>query len=379
VSGDQIPVFDLRISDDDVEAVTDTLRSGWLTMGPRTQEFEEAFAERLGAEHVVALANCTAALHVALIASGVGPGDEVIVPPLTFVATAAAVRYAGATPVFADIVGNGDLGISVDSVAAAITERTKAVIPVHFAGYPIDIEALGDLCSKRGIALIEDAAHTPDIAVGERKLGTFGDSGCFSFFSNKVLAVGEGGALATNSAEIAARVRSLRSHAMTSGTWDRHRGHAETYDVVELGFNYRIDETRAALLLSRMRALGDDLDRRRELVAGYRELLAEVDGVEVAYREFDLSASSGYLMCVLLEEPERRPDLRVALRERHGVQTTVFPAVHTLSAYSDYVRDPLPNSDAAGLAHVVLPLFPALEAHLQERVVEALVTELARG
>jgi dTDP-4-amino-4,6-dideoxygalactose transaminase len=376
LSDSQIPVFDIRIEDEDLEAVAEVLRSGWLTMGPRTEEFEERFAERLGCKHVVAVANCTSALHLALIAAGVGPGDEVIVPPMTFVATAAAVRYAGATPVFADIVGEGDLGISVESVTAAVTGRTRAVIPVHFAGYPVAIEALRALCDEHGLALIEDTAHTPDIGVGGSKLGTFGDAGCFSFFSNKVLAAGEGGALATDSDEIAAKVRSLRSHAMTSGTWDRHRGHSETYDVVDVGFNYRIDEQRSALLLSRMRRLESELTRRRELVARYRGLLADLEGIEVAYREFDLEASSGYLMCALLEDAERRRDLRVSLRERHGVQTTVFPAVHTLSAYSEFVREPLPHAAAGGTGHVVLPLYPHLSESDQDRVVAALRAEL---
>ena len=224
MSQSQIPVFDIRVTDEDVEAVAEVLRSGWLTMGPKTKKFEEAFAAELGAEHAIALCNCTAALHLACLAAGVGPGDEVIVPPITFVASANAVRYCGATPVFADIVGDGDLGIDVERVAEAITDRTKAVLPVHFAGYPVAIAELADLCRERAIALIEDAAQTPSAAIDGRRVGTFGQSGCFSFFSNKVLASGEGGALVTDSEEVADRVRSLRSHAMTSGTWDRHRG-----------------------------------------------------------------------------------------------------------------------------------------------------------
>jgi dTDP-4-amino-4,6-dideoxygalactose transaminase len=373
-----IPVFDIRIEPEDVEAVADVLRSGWLTMGPRTEELEGRLGEELGSRHVIALANCTAALHLACLAAGVGPGDEAIVPPMTFVATAAAVRYSGGTPVFCDIVGDGDLGLDVDRVAELIGPRTKAVLPVHFAGYPVEIEALERLCRERGVALIEDAAHTPMVAVGDRSLGTFGDSGCFSFFSNKVLAAGEGGALATDSDEVAARVRSLRSHAMTSATWDRHRGHAETYDVVDVGYNYRIDESRAALLMSRMRRLPAEMARRRELVARYRELLAKVPGVEVAYADFDLEHSSGYLMAVLLERPEVRPELRAALRERHGIQTTIFPAVHRLSAYRDPDRQPsLPAAERAADAHVILPLYPHMTDSDQERACEALERELA--
>jgi dTDP-4-amino-4,6-dideoxygalactose transaminase len=375
----QIPVFDIRIEPEDVEAVADVLRSGWLTMGPRTEELEQRLAEELGSSHVVALANCTAALHLACLAAGVGPGDEVIVPSMTFVATAAAVRYSGGEPVFCDIVGDGDLGIDVGRVADLIGPRTKAVLPVHFAGYPVEIEALAGLCSERGVALIEDAAHTPMVTVGSRSLGTFGDSGCFSFFSNKVLAAGEGGALATDSAEVAERVRSLRSHAMTSATWDRHRGHAETYDVTDVGFNYRIDESRAALLMSRLRRLPAEMVRRRELVTRYRELLAEVPGVAVAYSDFDLERSSGYLMAILLQRSEVRARLRAALRERHGIQTTIFPAVHRLSAYRASDRQvSLPATEVAAAAHVILPLYPHMRDSDPERVCEALTEELAR-
>jgi dTDP-4-amino-4,6-dideoxygalactose transaminase len=373
VSQEQIPVFDIRVEDEDVEAVAEVLRSGWLTMGPRTQEFEQLFAESLGARHAVAVSSCTAALHLACIAAGVGPGDEVIVPSITFVATANAVRYCGATPVFADIAGDGDLGIDVEHVAELINENTKAVLPVHFAGYPVAIAELEQLCSQRGVALIEDAAQATAAQIDGRPLGTFGESGCFSFFSNKVLASGEGGALVTDNDEIAERVRSLRSHAMTTGTWDRHRGHAETYDVVDLGFNYRIDEQRSALLISRLGRLEGEIARRRELVGAYRELLADIEGVRVAYEGFDLASTSGYLMSVLLDRPEGRYDLRMRMREQHGVQTTVFPAVHQLSAYRELTGDvSLPKTEAAAGAHLVLPLYPHMTSDEQRRVVEAL-------
>ncbi len=372
----QIPVFDVRMDDEDIEAVVEVLRSGWLTMGPRTQEFEGLFAEYLGCEHVVATSSCTAALHLALLCAGVGPGDEVIVPAITFVATASAVRYCGATPVFAEIVGGGDLGIDVADVEARITDRTRAVLPVHFGGYPVAIESLAELCRERDLALVEDAAQSPGSRVEGRSLGTFGLAGCFSFFSNKPLGVGEGGAIATDSEEVAARARSLRSHAMTAGTWDRHRGHAETYDVVELGFNYRIDEQRAAVLSRRLGGLDDNVRRRNELIARYRSALAAVDGLEVAYADADPATSSGYLMLVLLDEPDSRPELRARLREERGVQTTVFPAVHRFTAYGGEESAPLPRTEAAAKAHLVLPLFPHMTEEQQDTVVAALRDEL---
>ncbi|MGH8573450.1 MAG: DegT/DnrJ/EryC1/StrS family aminotransferase, partial [Gammaproteobacteria bacterium] len=217
-----IPVFDVQLEDSDVDAVADTLRSGWLTMGPRIQAFESEFADHLGVEHAVALSSCTAALHLAYLAAGVGPGDEVIVPGITFVATAAAARYAGARPVLAEVLGPHDLSLDPDDVRARIGPATKAVCAVHYAGYAAPLEELRALCDEHGLALIEDSAHAPSGTRpgNERKLGTVGLAGAFSFFSNKILSCGEGGLLATSDERVAALARSRRSHAMTTGTWD---------------------------------------------------------------------------------------------------------------------------------------------------------------
>ena len=272
MSAPEVPLFDIRLADEDVGAVADALRSGWLTMGPRTRRFEEEFAAHLGTQHALAVSSGTAALHLAYLAAGIGPGDEVIVPAITFVATANAVRYCGAEPVLADVLGQHDLSLDPDDTAMRITGRTKAVCCVHYGGYAAPVERLQTLCSKRGVALIEDAAHAPVASAGpaRRPLGTWGSAAAFSFFSNKVLGCGEGGLVATDDAEAADLVRRLRSHGMTSGTWDRHRGHSAGYDVVGLGFNYRLDEPRAALLLSRLARLREDVSARRRLVRRYR-------------------------------------------------------------------------------------------------------------
>jgi dTDP-4-amino-4,6-dideoxygalactose transaminase len=369
-----IPLFDVQLEQAHLDAVTDTLRSGWLTMGPRTQEFEQVFAEHLGCEHAIALANCTAALHLAYLAAGVGPGDEVIVPPITFVATAAAARYCGAEPVFADIKGSHDLGIDPEDVARKLTPRTKAVCAVHYGGYAADLTALRELCDEAGIALIEDAAHSPSATpVGDDgKLGTHGLAGCFSFFSNKVLSCGEGGLLATNDDDVAATVRSLRSHALTSGTWDRHRGHAHGYDVVGLGYNYRMDEPRAALLTARLTGLEEDIAERRRLVHRYRSLLADVPGVTVPYEDDEVDVSSCYVMPVVLEDAELRDPLRAFMLEERKVQTSVlYPALHELTAYADRASE-LPRSEFVGRAELTLPLFPTLAEADQDRALSAL-------
>jgi dTDP-4-amino-4,6-dideoxygalactose transaminase len=281
-ASEPIPVFDVRLEESHVEAVAATLRSGWLTMGPRIQEFEAEFAEHLGTPHAVAVSSCTSALHLAYLAAGVGPGDEVIVPGITFVASAAAVRYCGGTPVLAEIAGQGDLGLDPADVEARIGPRTKAVCAVHYGGYAAPLGPLQEICDRHGLALIEDAAHSPEaVQPGglEGKLGTFGLAGTFSFFSNKILSCGEGGLLATADDDVAELARSRRSHAMTTGTWDRHRGHALGYDVVEVGYNYRMDEPRAALLSARLPDLAADIAARRQLTHRYRELLGEVEGL----------------------------------------------------------------------------------------------------
>ena len=370
-----IPLFDIRLSDDEVDAVAETLRSGWLTQGPRTESFEREFAAHLDTRHVVALSSGTAALHLAYLAAGVGPGDEVIAPAITFVATANAVRYCGATPVLADVTGPLDLGIDPRDVDGRVTARTKAVCAVHYAGYPAAMDELTALCDKHGLALIEDAAHAPSATTrdGSRKLGTLGLAGAFSFFSNKVLSCGEGGALATDDDGVAALARSLRSHAMTAGTWDRHRGRSATYDVTGLGFNYRMDEPRAALLSARLPGVEADIDARRRLVRRYREALRGQPGVSVPYQDEDVGVSSCYVMPVLLDEPALRDPLRRLLLDDHRIQTSVlYPAIHEFSEYEDAGLGPLPQSELVARSELTLPLFPGLSDGDQDRVITAL-------
>lgn len=376
---EQIPVFDVRVTDEDLAAVEDALRSGWLTMGERTERFEREFAESIGVGHAVALSSCTAALHLACLAAEIGPGDEVIVPSMTFAATANAVRYTGATPVFADLVSEADLGIDVECAEAAITERTRAVIPVHYAGYPVAIDRLAELCADRGLELIEDAAHAPSarLAPGSKKLGSYGIAGCFSFFPNKVLGVGEGGALVTDSAEYADRIRRLRSEGMTVVSIDRHRGATAGYDVPERGYNYRFDDPRAALLLSRFHRLEPELVDRRKAVARYRDLLADAPGISVPYADFDLDCSSCYLMGVLAPDAETRRALRTRLAEVHGVQTTMYPAVHLFTAYREAYGTPsLPRTERVADGLFSIPLFPHMTDEQQDRVAAGLLDSL---
>jgi dTDP-4-amino-4,6-dideoxygalactose transaminase len=380
MSDPMIPLFDVQLSDADLAAVEATLRSGWLTMGPRTDEFEELFARHLGVRHAIAVSSCTSALHLAYLAAAVEPGDEVIVPAITFVATAAAARYCGATPVFADVIGAHDLSIDPADVERRITSRTKAVCIVHYAGYAGPVARLRRLCDARGIALIEDAAHSPSAtpAVGGRKLGGYGLAGCFSFFSNKVLSCGEGGLLATDDDEVAASVRRLRSHAMTSSTWDRHRGHSRSYDVTGLGYNYRLDDPRAALLISRLPRLEGDIGRRRALVRRYRELLEGVDGVVLPYSDAEVQTSSCHVMPVVLDDAELQGPLRHVMRERWGVETSLlYPSITEFTAYRNGLQAPVLRSERIARTQVTIPLYPHLSRPDQDRVVAALIGGLA--
>jgi len=375
----ELPLFDLQLQPQDLEAVAETLRSGWLTLGPRTAQFEETFAAHLGAKHAIAVSSCTAALHLAYLAAGVGPGDEVIVPAFTFAATAAAALYCGATPVFAEIISRKNPSLDPEDVERKITPRTKAVCIVHYAGYAAAADRMKELCDAHGIALIEDVAHAPSATLGGRKLGTWGLAGAFSFFSNKVLSVGEGGLLCTDDDDVAAFVRSRRSHAMTSGTWDRHSGRTDTYDVVALGYNYRLDEPRSALLLSRMGRLESEIERRRELTVRYRELLGGIDGIIIPFEDEDVPTSSCYVMSIMVEADGRQADVSARLRER-GIQTSIFyPSIHLFSAYRErFPGVSLPITELASRTELTLPFYPHMSNADQDRVATALSEVLAR-
>jgi dTDP-4-amino-4,6-dideoxygalactose transaminase len=352
-----IPLTDIEVTDDDVEAVLECLRSGWLTMGPRVQALERELAAYVGTEHAIAVSSGTAALHLAALAAGVGPGDEVIVPNFTFVASATAARYCGATPVLCDSLGPHDMNLDVEDVRAQITDRTRAIVAVHLMGYPCHVEALRTVCDEHGLSLIEDAAHAIGASTPSgRSVGTVGDLGCFSFFSKKQLCVGEGGMVVTADPELAAKVKLLRSHGMTSVTWDRHQGYAETYDVIDIGFNYRLDEPRAALGLSRLRRLDEDIASRRAHVRRYRRAFEGHPNLRVPWSDEDVARSSHFAFALLLPDRATRDRIRGALSDA-GIQTTVYPAITELSAYGQRATDAsLSRSRELAEHHCVLPL-----------------------
>ena len=359
----RVPLSDIDFGEEEEQAVLEVVRSRWLSMGAVTQKFEQEFAAFTGAKHALAVANGTAALHLACLAAGLGPGDEVIVPSLTFVATANAVRYTGAEPVFADIESLNRLTMAPSAIEACLTPRTRAILVMHYAGFACDMPAILEIARRHHLSVLEDSAHAIGSELGGRKLGTWGRIGCYSFFSNKNMTTGEGGMLVTDDDELAERLRVLRSHGMTSLSWDRHQGHAWSYDVVDLGYNYRIDEVRSALGRVQLKKVGRNNERRRELTALYRDLLSELaPALQMPFAEAR-GTSCYHILPVLLPSGADRIRFMEGMKEQ-GVQTSIhYPPVHRFRIYSQNGlgnRNALMLTEEAARREVTLPLYPTM-------------------
>jgi dTDP-4-amino-4,6-dideoxygalactose transaminase len=368
----KVTLADIDLDQEEDDAVLAVLHSRWLTSGEVTRGFEEAFSKFVGAKHAIAVSNATVGLHLGCVLAGLEPGDEVIVPSLTFVATVAAILYVGAKPVFADITSETDLTVSPENIAERITDRTRAIAPMHYGGYACDMNAIMRLARKYDLAIIEDAAHAPGSVLEGRKLGTWGKVGVFSFFSNKNLATGEGGMLVTDDDEVAKRARLLSSHAMTSMTWDRHQGHAWSYDVVDLGFNYRLDELRSAIGMVQLRKLEKNNEKRRLLIDLYQKLLMEeAPSVCVPFLKHR-GQSAGHLMPILLPVGQDRIKFMEKMKEQ-GVQTSIhYPPAHRFSYYQKNISyKPLPITEVVAAREVTLPLHPLLNEDDVRMVVSA--------
>lgn len=370
-----IPLSDLDVDDEIVAAVEEAIRSSWWSMGPRVGQFEEAFAGFCRSRHAFAVSSGTAALQLALHATGCGTGDEIILPSLNFVAAANAVVQAGATPVFCDVKGPHDLNLDPSDLEAAVGPATKAVIVLHYGGFPCDMDAVGTVAERHSLLVFEDAAHAPGASWRGRPCGTLGLVGCFSFFSNKNLPIGEGGMLLTDDDAIAERIRLLRSHGMTTLTWERHRGHASSYDVVAPGFNFRLDEVRAAIGLVRLRQLRGTNAARARLAGRYRAALDGVEGVHLPFGDPRAQADSAHHLAVaVLPEGVARENVRKRLAA-HRIQTSVhYPPIHRFTAYAGLNRRALPRTEALAPRLLTLPLYPRLEDGQLDAVCAALLT-----
>ncbi|MDQ5985962.1 MAG: UDP-4-amino-4-deoxy-L-arabinose--oxoglutarate aminotransferase [Syntrophus sp. SKADARSKE-3] len=371
-SSPTIPLFDLNFDERETNAVLRVLNSKWLTMGPETELFEQEFAENIGVRNAIATSNCTTALHLANMVCGVTSKDEVICPALTFVATVNAILYAGGTPVFADVTSLNDWTINPEDIARKITPRTKAIMVMHYGGFACDMEAILEIAGRHDLRVIEDAAHGPGAYYGNKKLGTWGDVSCFSFFTNKNISTGEGGMICTDNDDMAAEIRLLRSHGMTSATLDRHKGHAFSYDVVRKGFNYRIDEIHSALGRVQLNKLDRGNELRQQAADYYRERLTTIDQISLPFRG-TMHKPNNHIFPILLPEGSDRASFMQSLRNR-GIQTSIhYPPVHRFSYYKEnYGEILLPLTEEIGNRVATLPMFPALSRQQIDVITESI-------
>jgi len=356
----QIPLFDLNFGPEEENAVLETLQSKWISSGPKTAAFEQKFGGMIRAEHAIALTNCTASLHLALKLVGVKPGDEVICPSLTFVATVNSIRYVDAIPVFADVTSSENPTIFPDDIKKKITTKTKAIMVMHYGGFACDMDRIMKIAAKHNLKVIEDACHGPFSEYKGKQLGAIGDIGCFSFFSNKNISTGEGGMLVTNNPVYAEKAKLLRSHGMTTMSYERAKGHSTTYDVVDLGYNYRMDDIRAAIGLAQLGKIDADLKKRAKIRSVYIEQLIEIEGIIVPFKDY-ADFSSNYIFPIVLKNStiEKRDKIRNQLAEK-GIQTSVhYPPVHRFSVYKDFYKE-LPVTDYLGDNLITLPMYSKL-------------------
>ena len=356
----KIPLFDLNFNEQEEQAVIKTLRSKWISTGPKTVEFENKFSSLLNVKYSIALSNCTVALHLAMILCDIKEGDEVICPSLTFVATVNAIRYVSAIPVFADINSYNNLTIDPIDIKNKITSKTKAIVVMHYGGFACDMKAIMSIAKKYKLKVIEDACHGPLSEYQGKKLGTIGDVGCFSFFSNKNISTGEGGMLVTNSLEYYEQAKLLRSHGMTSLSYERSKGHSTGYDVVSLGYNYRMDDIRASIGIVQLDKIKGDLKKRIEVRKAFIEGLSGNDRIIIPFEDYK-EFSSNYIFPIVLKNStyEGRDEIRNKLAEV-GIQTSVhYPAVHRFSFYKEFYNIlPITNYVTDNL--ITLPMFGRL-------------------
>jgi perosamine synthetase len=356
-----IPLAKPEMGDDEIALVAETIRSGWITQGPRVAEFEQAFASRVGAKHAVAVSNCTNALHIALLAAGVGPNDEVIVTPHSFVATANAILYCGARPVFVDI-DPATLNMDTKGVVPAITPRTKAILAVHQVGRPADMSALALIAAEMGLRLIEDAACATGSVYRGKPIGdnTHSPLVCFSFHPRKIISTGDGGMITTGDAEMARHLRLLRQHGMSVNDLQRHKSKeviAEAYPI--LGYNYRLTDIQAAVGLGQLRRLDSIILRRREIAARYAAELNGIAGVAL-FREPSECQWNHQTYIIRLERASAtvrdsfmQKLLTDGIATRRGVMS-----IHRETAYTDrFGIQSFPESERASDQCVCLPLY----------------------
>lgn len=367
----QVPLSELTCTEDEVREVTRVLRSGWWTCGPETDALERECEQRLRVRHAIAVANGTAALHLAFVALRLGEGDEVVMPAFNFVAAANTALHAGADPRFADVASIETPLVTAETLQKAITPKTRGICVMHYGGYPCPMDAIVDLARRHGLWIVEDAAHAPGAVWNGVQCGQWGDIGCFSFFGNKNLTCAEGGLAVTDNDDLAKRLRLLRSHGMNSLTWDRFRGHSFSYDVTAPGFNYRMDDLRAALLRVQLRSLNKWNSIRGERVELYRRLLGADRRWLIPFENYG-GTSAHHLMPLVLAEGISRSVVMGFLRSR-GIQTSIhYPPIHQFAFYREQsFGEDLKVTEDLGRRVLTLPLFPTMSRDQVEMVCDS--------
>ena len=370
VNTKHIPVLQPSIGQEEIDAVTEVLKSGWLGLGPKTEQFEKEFAANVGSRFMVALNSGTAALHLALEVLGIGPGDEVIVPPMTFISTVHAVSYVGATPVFAD-VEKDTMNISAPDIERKITERTKAIIAVHVAGHPCDMDAIHELALSRGIKVVEDAAHACGAFYKGRAIGSISSITCFSFHAVKNLTCGEGGGITCNQEWMARKLREKRWVGISKDTWIRSSSekiYAWQYFVDKLGYKYHMNDIQAAIGIVQLHRLEQLNGRRKEIASRYGQELANMAWLELP-QEKSYAQSSWHLFQIKLENEEMRDRLIGHLQEHN-----IAPGVHYypchLQPYYLHLKASVPVSSAIWKRLLTLPIHPSMTDEDLERVID---------
>ncbi|MEY3013189.1 MAG: hypothetical protein RIT45_1924 [Pseudomonadota bacterium] len=380
-----IPIIRPAVFEEEAQAAAEAVRSGWLAQGPRVQAFESELAAAVGAPQGVALSSCTTALHLALAAHGVGPGDEVVVPSLSFIATTNAVAYCGATPVFADVEAALP-NVSAATVEPLLGPRTRAVIVAHQVGFPADLGPLDALCRDRGVLLLEDAACAIGSTYRGRPIGAVEDGHpggglvAWSFHPRKVLTTGEGGALTLADAALAARLRTLRQHAMSVSDQQRHAiAGLVLPEYPELGWNYRMTDVQAAIGRVQLGRLDAIVARRRSLADGYRALLGERDGVTLPVDPAHGTTNhQSYVVRVHGDGARRDAVLDALLRAGIGARPGIM-AAHLEPVWATLPRGPLPQTEAWAAQSIALPLFHTMTDDEQAQVADALIAALGAG
>ena len=376
----KVQLFKLNYDSRESEAVKDVVDSGWITMGEKTKEFESRFSDMLGSKSIysTAVSSGTASLHMALLGLGIGSGDEVIIPALTFVADINVVKMVGATPVLADCSNYNNWNVSAETIKAQITPKTKAVIVVHFAGYPCEMDKILTLCKRRGLYLIEDVAHAPDAKYKGKACGTFGDYGCFSFFTNKNLSVGEGGMVVTKNRQLDIRAKEFRSHGMSALTLDRHRGRAISYNVSNVGLNYRIDEMRSAIGLVQLEKLREANRKRGYLVDRYIKKLSSIKDISIPFQNLKNIEPVYHIFPILLSPSIDRVWLINRLKD-FGIQSSIhYPIFKDFTAFKNMNLNPAPIAEDIARRELTLPLYPTMSFSDIDFICDSLSKILAR-